>query len=109
MSEKKKNPGNTVPDKTVNQAPEKAAAEIAAAEKAAAEKAEAEKAEAKKAGKKKDPMITRAMEVFGSHDESVTEVFFTSDGTAFIKQQYAFMHAASLKDEKIVTIKRSEV
>ena len=51
--------------------------------------------------------IKRAKEVFASHN--VDKIYFTSDGTAFIEPQYARLHAPSLKDEKVITVKRQEV
>ncbi len=56
-----------------------------------------------------DAMRIRAKEVFKSHNDSVKEIYFTSDGTAFIQQQHARMHGESLKDTEVKTIKRTEV
>ena len=49
----------------------------------------------------------RALVVFDSHD--VSEIFFTSDGTAFIEPQHAQMHAESLEDHGVLTVNRQEV
>lgn len=51
--------------------------------------------------------IKRAKEVFESHN--VEEVFFTSDGTAFLDQQYALMHTENLQDKRWFGVKKSEV
>lgn len=42
--------------------------------------------------------------------ESLTnsELYFTSDGTAFTKKEHAGQHATFLDDQKITTIKREE-
>jgi len=49
----------------------------------------------------------RAKEVFANH--KVDEVHFTEDGTAFIEPQHARIHAESLEEKKVVTIKKEEV
>jgi len=59
--------------------------------------------------KKVDAMHIRAKEVFKSHNDSVKEIYFTSDGTAFIQNQHARMHGESLKDTEVKTVKRTEV
>ena len=93
------------------EAAEKEAAEKEAAEKEAAEKEAAEKeaSEQKKKPKSKYPasIVKRAQEVFGSHE--VEEIFFTSDENCFTIEQYAVMHGQNLKDQDVLTVKRSEV
>ncbi|MCX6266847.1 MAG: hypothetical protein NTW16_05745 [Bacteroidetes bacterium] len=54
-----------------------------------------------------DKLISRALEVFASHD--VNEIYFTSDGTAFIQPQFARLHAENLEDNRVLTVKRKEV
>jgi len=54
-----------------------------------------------------DANITRAKEVFASHD--IDEVYFTSDGTAFTQPQFARLHSENLSDSTVLTIKRQEV
>ena len=49
----------------------------------------------------------RAREVFSMHSED--EIFFTSDGTAFIEPQHAHMHATFLVNGTVQSVKRSEV
>lgn len=56
-----------------------------------------------------DAMRKRAKEVFATHNATVKEVYFTSDGTAFTGHQFARIHSEFLKNDTIVTVKRSEV
>jgi hypothetical protein len=56
--------------------------------------------------KNEDPRIVRAREVFKSHNTD--KVYFTVDDTCFIEPQYAHMHAASIKNEKVDVITRKE-
>lgn len=46
----------------------------------------------------------RAKEIFATHH--VEDLYFTSDGEAFFCQTYAQVHAKSLKDKSIETIKK---
>lgn len=46
----------------------------------------------------------RAKEIFKTHHTE--ELYFTSDGEAFICLSYAQVHAKSLKDNRIETIKK---
>ena len=54
-----------------------------------------------------DKFIARALEVFASHE--VNEIYFTSDGTAFVQPQFARLHAENLEDNMVLTVKRKEV
>jgi len=47
-----------------------------------------------------------ADELFATH--SCIAFYFTADGTAFSQLQNARLHAANLKDDKIITIKKQE-
>lgn len=53
------------------------------------------------------PIVEKAKKLFESYD--VKELYFTSDATAFLEPQFANIHAESLQDKEIVTIKREEV
>jgi len=48
----------------------------------------------------------RAREVFGTH--SADEIYFTSDGTCFIEEQHARVHATFLKEGTVTPVKRQE-
>ena len=61
----------------------------------------------KKAATAFTPDKTRAKAVFANH--AVDEVHFTTDGTAFIEPQFAHMHAGTLENPTVVTVKREEV
>lgn len=52
------------------------------------------------------PVMNRAKEIFAS--EKCKVLFFTSDGQAFVQPQFANMHAVTLTDTKILTIKKEE-
>ena len=54
-----------------------------------------------------ESLVERAREVFGMH--TADEIYFTSDGQAFTEEQHARAHAGWLKDETVVTVKRTEV
>jgi len=54
-----------------------------------------------------ESIVKRAQEVFGSHTSE--EIFFTSDLNCFTIEQYAVMHGQNLKDQDVLTVKRSEV
>ena len=54
-------------------------------------------------------MRKRAKEVFATHNQTVKEVHFTSDGTAFTGHQFARIHSEFLGNDTIVTVKRTEV
>lgn len=96
------------PETEAEKAPEPEAPK--APETEAAKAPEPEAPEASKSEKESDPTRSRAKEIFDAHDpEKVKELFFTADGTAFFENQFALMHADSLKDQEIKTIKRSEV
>ncbi len=64
-------------------------------------------AQGEKAEEEVDPVITRAKEVFQSHD--IDEIYFTIDGSAFTQHQHALMHADNFQDKTIRPVKRSEV
>ena len=49
----------------------------------------------------------RAKAVFENHN--VEQVHFTSDGTGFLQEQHARIHAGNLGDEIVTTIKKEEV
>jgi len=48
----------------------------------------------------------KADRLFATH--SCSAFYFTADGTAFSQLQNARLHAANLKDDKIITIKKQE-
>jgi|GEM_PF-3559137 len=50
--------------------------------------------------------MKRAKEVFATYHAD--KVFFTEDGTAFLQEQHARMHAENLKKPEIKTITRKE-
>lgn len=54
-----------------------------------------------------ESIVKRAKEVFESHTND--EIFFTSDESCFTIEQYAVMHSQNLKDQDVLTVKRSEV
>ena len=103
----------TKPDKkiaTAAAAPAPKAPVTEAAKAPEAQPTETKVPEAPEVEKASDPTRSRAKEIFDAHDpEKVKELFFTADGTAFFENQFALMHADSLKDQEIKTIKRSEV
>lgn len=92
------------------EAPKAPEAEAPKAPESEAPKApEAPEAKQEKKSKSKYPasIVKRAQEVFESHE--VEEIFFTSDENCFTIEQYAVMHGQNLKDQDVLTVKRSEV
>jgi hypothetical protein len=97
-------PAGKAPGAEAPKAPE---AEVPKAPEAEAEKAPEAKQENKPKSKYPASIVKRAQEVFGSHE--VEEIFFTSDENCFTIEQYAVMHGQNLKDQDVLTVKRSEV
>lgn len=48
-----------------------------------------------------------ALDTFASHP-SAQELYHTSDGSLFLEPQFARMHAGTLKDQTILTLKRPQ-
>jgi membrane protein involved in colicin uptake len=93
-------------EKAAKAAEEKAAK--AAEEKAAkaAEEKAAKAAEEKAAAAKPPANAARAQELFARFP-AAAELYFTGDGFAFLVKSDAVNHARSLKENEVVTIKRT--
>lgn len=61
-------------------------------------------AASRKSGKKVSSNEERAKEIFATHPAE--RLYFTSDGEAFLKRNFAEIHARTLKDKGIETIEK---
>jgi len=78
----------------------------AKADKEAKEAAEADiKAEADKAKAVKQAIKDKTKEIFKSYP-TAKEIFFTSDGNAFLRDSDARNHAKTLTDTNLITVKK---
>ena len=71
--------------------------------KAAKEQKESEKVTAPR---RKSANEQRAEEIFSTHNAG--ELYFTSDGSAFLDLNYARIHARTLKEQNIETIEKKK-